>query len=301
MISSTRLRNSGRKRRAHLRHHLIAHRFGVLAFRLVHQIFGAEIGRHHDQRVAEIDGAALPVGQAAVVEHLQQHVEHVRMRLLDLVEQHDLIGPPPHRFGQRAALVVADIARRRADQARHRMLLHVLRHVDADQRRLVVEQEFGERLGQLGLADAGRPQEHERADRPVRVLQAGAGAAHRGRNRLHGFGLADHALADLLLHLEQLLALAFEHAVDRNAGPARHDLRDVVGGDRLLDDGAGVLALDVLQLLLKLGDAAIGQLAGPLVFAAPLRIGELDAKRIELGLELLRVGQLVLFRLPARR
>jgi hypothetical protein len=43
---------------------------------------------------------------------------------------------------------------------------------------LVVEQELGERLGQLGLADAGRAQEHERADRPVRVLQAGARAAH---------------------------------------------------------------------------------------------------------------------------
>ena len=55
------------------------------------------------------------------------------------------------------------------------------------------------------------------------------------------------------------------------------------------------------ELLLKLGDAAIGQLAGALVLAAALRIGEFDAKRIELGLELLRVGQLVLFRLPARR
>ena len=157
------------------------------------------------------------------------------------------------------------------------------------ERRLVVEQEFGERLGQLGLADAGRPEEHERADRPVRILQAGAGAAHRGRNRLHGFVLADDALADLLLHLEQLLALAFQHAVDRNAGPARHDLRDVVGGDRLLDDGAGVLAFDVLQLLFKLGDAAIGQFAGALILAAPLRVGEFDAQRVELGLELLRV------------
>jgi hypothetical protein len=35
---------------------------------------------------------------------------------------------------------------------------------------LVVEQEFGERLGQLGLADAGRAEEHERADRTVRIL-----------------------------------------------------------------------------------------------------------------------------------
>ena len=99
---------------------------------------------------------ALPVGQPAVVEHLQQDVEHVRMRLLDLVEQDDLIGPAPHRFGERAAFFVADIARRRADQPRDRVLLHVFRHVDADQRILVVEQIFGQRLGQLGLADAGR-------------------------------------------------------------------------------------------------------------------------------------------------
>ena len=97
-----------------------------------------------------------PSVEPAVVEHLQQDVEHIRMRLLDLVEQDDLIGPAPHRFGERAAFVVADIARRRADQARDRVLLHVLGHVDADQRVFVVEQIFGERLGQLGLADAGR-------------------------------------------------------------------------------------------------------------------------------------------------
>ena len=201
------------------------------------------------------------------------------MRLLDLVEQHDLIGPPPHRFGERAAFLVADIAGRRADQARDRVLLHVFRHVDAQQRGLVVEQIFGERLGQLGLADAGRPQEHERADRPVRVLQAGAGAAHRGRDRLDRLGLADDALAELLLHAQQLLLLAFEHPVDRHAGPARDHLRHVVGGHRLLDHGALAFGgLDALELLLELGNAAIGELARALVLALALRIGELDAQ-----------------------
>ena len=58
--------------------------------------------------------------------------------------------------------------------------------------------------------------------------------------------------------------------------------------------------LDRLELLLELRDAAIGQFAGALVLAAALRIGEFDAQLIELGLELLRVGQLVLLRLPAR-
>ena len=236
-----RLRNSGPERRAHHGHDLIADRIGVLAFRLVDQEIGAEVRGHHDQGIAEVDGVALPVGEPAVVEHLQEDVEHVRMRLLDLVEQDDLIGPPPHRFGERAAFVVADIARRRADQARDRVLLHVLGHVDADQRVLVVEQIGRQRLGQLGLADAGGPQEHERADRPVRVLQARARAPHRGRDRLHRLLLADDALGEFALHAQELVLLAFEHAVDRHAGPARDHAGDVIGGHGLLDHGAFAL------------------------------------------------------------
>ena len=55
-----------------------------------------------------------------------------------------------------------------------------------------------------------------------------------------------------------------------------------------------------LELLLELRDAAIGQLAGALVLAPALGVGELDAQMVELGLELLGVGELVLLRLPAR-
>ncbi len=135
----------GAEMRAHDGHHLVAHGVAVLALRLVHEIFGAEIGGHDDERVAEIDGAALAVGEPAVVEHLEQHVEHVGVRLLDLVEQDDLIGPPAHGLGQRAALFIADIAGRRADQPGDGVLLHVFAHVDADHGVLVVEQEFGER------------------------------------------------------------------------------------------------------------------------------------------------------------
>ena len=61
--------------------------------------------------VAKVDGAALAVGEAPVVQDLQQHVEYVRMRLLDLIEQDDAVRPAPHRLGQVTALLVADIAR----------------------------------------------------------------------------------------------------------------------------------------------------------------------------------------------
>jgi hypothetical protein len=112
-------------------------------------------------------GAALAVGQPAVVEHLQQDVEDVRVRLLHLVEQHDGVRPAAHRLGQLAAGLVADVAGRRADQPGDRVLLAVLAHVDAGDGPLVVEQELGQRLGQLGLADTGRAEEQERAGRPV--------------------------------------------------------------------------------------------------------------------------------------
>ena len=62
------------------------------------------------------------------------------------------------RVGEQPALVEADVARRRADQPRHRVLLHVLAHVEAQE---LHAQRLGELLGELGLADAGGPGEQE--------------------------------------------------------------------------------------------------------------------------------------------
>jgi hypothetical protein len=76
--------------RLHHAHHRRLH-LGVVLRRIVAaellDELRAEVRGHHDHGVAEIHGAALAIGQAAIVEHLQQHVEHVRMRLLDFIEQ----------------------------------------------------------------------------------------------------------------------------------------------------------------------------------------------------------------------
>ena len=139
--------------------------------------------RGHDQHgVLEVDRAALAVGQAAVVHHLQQDVEDVGVGLLDLVEQDDGVRAPAHRLGELAALLVADVAGGRADEPRDGVLLHVLRHVDADHRVLGVEHELGQRARQLGLADAGRAEEQERADRAVGVA-AGPARERRSASR----------------------------------------------------------------------------------------------------------------------
>ena len=75
------------------------------------------------------------------------------MRLLDLVEQHDAVGMRADGVDEQAALLEADVSGRRADQPRHRVLLHVLAHVEADE---LVAELHRELLGELGLADAGR-------------------------------------------------------------------------------------------------------------------------------------------------
>src|SRR3954463_4012767 len=96
-----------------------------------------------------------------------------------------------------------------ADEPGHGVLLHVLRHVDPDHRLLVAEEELGERAGELGLPDARGAEEDEQAGGPLRILQAGAGAADGLRHGLDGRLLADDALVQLVLHPHQLLGLGF--------------------------------------------------------------------------------------------
>src|SRR3712207_8319871 len=47
---------------------------------------------------------------------LFRSVEDVRVSLLDLVQEHDAVRSPAHSFRQLARLLVADVARRSADE-----------------------------------------------------------------------------------------------------------------------------------------------------------------------------------------
>jgi hypothetical protein len=122
--------------------------------------------------VLEVHRAPLAVCEAAVVQDLEEHVEDVRVRLLDLVEEHHRVGPAAHRLGQLAALLVAHIAGRSTHQPGHRVALLVFGHVEPDQGPLVVEEVLGEGPGQLGLANPGGTQEDEGTDRAVGIREA---------------------------------------------------------------------------------------------------------------------------------
>jgi hypothetical protein len=113
-----------------------------------------------------------------VVHDLQQQVEHVGVRLLDFVQQQHRMRMLVDGLGEQATLVEAHVARRRADQARHRVALHIFGHVEANQ----LDAERDRQLPRdFGLADAGGTGEQERADRLALIAQARA--RHLDRRR----------------------------------------------------------------------------------------------------------------------
>src|SRR5205823_14462738 len=125
------------------------------------------------------------------------------------------------------------------------------------------------------LPDTGRTQEQERADRPVRILQPGPRAADRVRDGIDGLVLADHPAMEVLFEVDELLYLALHQAGDRDPGPGRDDLGDVLLGDLLVQHLP--LALELLELgvprvelPLELDEAAVADLGDALELALAL-------------------------------
>ena len=222
------------------------------------------------------------------------------VRLLDLVEEEHGVRTAAHRLGQLTTLLVADVPGRRTDEPRDRVPLLVLGHVEPDHRPLVVEHELGERPGELGLADAGRAEEDERADRPVRVLETGASAAKRVGYRLDRLLLADDPLVQALLHVDELLDLALEQPRGGDPRPRRDDRGDVVLVDLLLDHRRLGRLLALRELLLELGENAVADLGDAAEIPEALLPLGLHPQLVDLLLDLRDPLEPVLLARPAR-
>ena len=131
----------------------------------------------------------------------------------------------------------------------------------------------GQRLRQVGLPHARGPEEHEDADRALRVLQPRARSPHGLRDRADRLALADHALVEELLHLEQPRRLLGGDPRQRDARPHGDDVADVLVAHHQLV--AGALRLHLLLELLELrlqAHLALAQLGGVLVLLVADRL-----------------------------
>ena len=108
------------------------------------------------------------------------------------------------------------------------MLFAVFRHVNAHHGFFIIEHEPGQRLGQLGLANAGGADKDKGANRPGWVFQTRAGAPDGIRDGMDGFILADDALVQALFHVQQFIGFALHHLAERDAGPLVHHLGNII-------------------------------------------------------------------------
>lgn len=82
-----------------------------------------KVTRHDDDGIPEVHDAALTVGQAAVVEYLQEELHELPCRLLDLVDEYDRVRFATDVLRELTALVVADVSRRSTNESGDRVLL----------------------------------------------------------------------------------------------------------------------------------------------------------------------------------
>ena len=211
---------------AQLRPHLIAHdTLTAAAARkaqgqaAVGDGLGPDVRGHDHHGVGKVHPPSCGVGQVPVIHDLQQDAPHVLVGLLDLVEQDHRPGAAPHLLGELSAVLVAHIARGRADEAADRVLFHILGHVEADDRPGVTEDRVGQCPAELGLAHARGAAEEEGADRARRVLEPHAPPADRPRHGGHRLILPDDALLQAVLQGDEPLALALGESRHRDARP----------------------------------------------------------------------------------
>ena len=168
---------------------------------------------------------------------------------------------------------------------------------------LVVEEELRERLGQLGLADAGRAEEQERAGRPVRVGDAGPRAPDGVGDGPDRRALPDQALAQPVLHVQELLGLALAAAGRwgcRSSWPRPRRCPAALTSSLTIGVVLLLGLVGARQLLLQRRDLAVADLAGPDQVALAQRPVGLDPQLVDLRAQLADLVEALLLGLPAR-
>ena len=196
---------------------------------------GGEVAGEDDEGVAKVDDAAVAVDEVALVEHLIKQVHDGEVGLLALVEEDEGVGALADGLAEYAALAVAEVAGRGADQAGDAVGLRELAEGDGEELALAAVELLGEGEGGLGLADAAGADEQEDGDRCVGVADADVGHADGLGDDLDGVVLAAEAGVEALLEVEEGAGGGAGELGGGDAGPVGEDAGDGVAVDLGVD------------------------------------------------------------------
>ena len=211
------------------------------------------IACHYEHHVAEVGMAALVVGEARIVHHLQQDVVDVLVSLLYLVEQQHAVRSLAYGISEQAAILITHITRWRTNELGNGVLLGVLTHVEANQLNTKLPCQHSRHLG---LAHAGWTHKEERRKRFAVINESCLRQLNGLNNLTHGLILTIDDRLDALLKSFELGIVVFfhgrsvnlhhlhEHIVDESLIHRLHFLvsgMDVTIGTGLVDEVDGLV------------------------------------------------------------
>ena len=244
----------------------------------------AQIGREQHDGVAEIRFAAHGIRQLAVFQNLQKHILDIRVGFLNFVKQHDAVGAAADGLGELPALVVAQIARGRTQQAGHGVLLLILRHIKLEQGFFAAEPPCRQRFGKGRFAHARGPQKEHGSHGAARLAEPSAAAPDGPGHRFHGLVLAHHLGVEAGFQFVQPFPLFLPYPLGGHAAGLRHHPGHFFPGEAGAglalpfgpDAGGGTGFVDEVDGFV--GQAAPRQVTHRELYRFPQRLlGQLDA------------------------
>mmetsp|Transcript_8673 Transcript_8673/g.17171 ORF Transcript_8673/g.17171 Transcript_8673/m.17171 type:complete len:240 (+) Transcript_8673:422-1141(+) len=129
------------------------------------QILATNIGGHDDDCVTEVHQSTLTISKATIVKHLKQHIENITVRLFNLIKKNHSVRTALYSFCKLATFFVTHIAWSSTNQARNRVLLHVLRHVNTNHAIRVIKELLSKSFDRLSLTYTSGSQEEKTGNR----------------------------------------------------------------------------------------------------------------------------------------
>ena len=176
------------------------------------------------------------------------------------IEQHDRIRPRADGFRQLSALGVALVSRRRADEARYGVLLHILGHVEPEQCFLRAETLLRQRARKFRLSGPRRAEQQKRAHRAAAVREAERRAPECRGDRLYSVRLADDAACERRFQCGEGRQAVGRDLFFRHAALQRARRRHIVAGHALSSRQAHRRTRLVQKVDGLVRQAAVGQI-----------------------------------------
>ena len=120
------------------------------------QILGTNIGSKDDNGILKIYSTPLGISDTAIIQYLQQYIKYIWMCLFYFIKEDNAVRFTAYSFCQLATFIIANITWRRSDKTSHRMLLHVLTHINTHHIGLIIEQCLCQCLCKLCFTYTGR-------------------------------------------------------------------------------------------------------------------------------------------------